>query len=351
LKAVGLRGGAEFFDAQMDDARLCIEVLQTATQHGATVANYVEALAFETPQRVRVLDRLDGRERTIRANQVLNATGPWVDTVRRLAGDDSGPLLQPTKGVHLIAPARGLPAAFLLLHPADGRVLFVIPWLGKTLIGTTDTECESSPDQLIVTPADLTYLLDGHNHYFTPALTEAEVMNSFVGVRPLIRSRPGDPSALSREFHLSEAPSGLLTAAGGKYTTYRQMAEDITAVVVRRLGMKRRCRTRDYRLDGTPQTPWPVFAARAVRQLTGWGLSELTARHLVRRYGRRAEDVAAPGQRDPALWQPIVTGEPDVRAELVYQQQEEMAVLPGDFLLRRTRLGLFRPELLECRVR
>src|SRR5262245_49350145 len=267
LRPEGLRGGAEYFDAQMDDARLCLEVPRTAALHGATVINYVEAVAFERSG-VRALDHRGGREFTIAAKQVLNATGPWGDTVRRLAGDASGSLLQPTKGVHLIAAERGLSAAFLLLHPADGRVFFVIPWLGKTLLGTTDTTCDDSPDELAVLPAEVEYLLAGFNHYFTPPLSAPRVFGSFAGLRPLIRARTGEPSDLSREFQIHTSPSGLLTVAGGKYTTYRHMAEVITDTVVRRLGLSRRCRTRSFRLDGAPQEPWEQFAIRTVASLT-----------------------------------------------------------------------------------
>src|SRR5205823_302101 len=135
----GLCGGAEYFDAQMDDARLCLEVLQTAAAHGAKLANYIEAVDFEKQggllTGVRAQDRITGRELAIRARHILNATGPWVDGVCRLAGDESGPHLQPTKGSHIVVPSQGpKAAAFLLLHPADGRVFFVLPWLGKTLI-------------------------------------------------------------------------------------------------------------------------------------------------------------------------------------------------------------------------
>jgi glycerol-3-phosphate dehydrogenase len=352
LRGSGLVGGAEFSDAQMDDARLCVEVVRTAALHGALATNYVEAVGFEkTAGRitgVQAVDRLGGAAIAIRARQVLNATDPWGDAVRRLAGEESGPLLHPTKGVHLVAPGRDLPAAFLLLHPADGRVFFVIPWLGKTLIGTTDTECDDSPDQLKITPADIDYLLEGHNHYFAPGLKADELLSQFVGLRPLLRSRPGDPSALSREFHLSASPSGLLSVAGGKYTTYRHMAEVITDAVARRLGVRRRCRTRALPLDGTPRGDWPTFVAAEVRRLgVVYGLDEDAARHLVGRYGRRAEDVVGLGQDQPELWQPIVVGEPDLRAELVYQRRREMAQEPADFLLRRTRLGLFHPQVLE----
>jgi glycerol-3-phosphate dehydrogenase len=352
LRQNGLRGGAEYFDAQMDDARLCLEVLRTAALHGAIVVNYVEAIAFEQSggmiDGVRALDHRSGREFSIRAKQVLNATGPWGDAVRRLAGDESGPLLRPTKGVHLVTANRGLEAAFLLLHPADGRVFFVIPWMNKTLVGTTDTACDDSPDELRVLPEDVEYLLAGFNHYFSPRLTTADVLNCFVGSRPLIRARPGEPSDLSREFQLHTSPSGLLTAAGGKYTTYRHMAEIITDAVVRRLGLSRPCRTRVFRLDGAPERAWSRFEKTAIASLRSQHrLDEESARHLVQRYGRRAVEVADYLLRDPTLTRPVMAGEPDLLAEFAYQRDHEMAQTAADFLLRRTRLGLFHPELLQ----
>lgn len=351
LQTGGLQGGAAYFDAQMDDARLCLEVLRTAALHGAVLANYVEAIAFDraggTIRGVRAVDRHSGRELTISAKLVLNATGPWGDAVRRLAGDDGEPLLQPTKGVHLILPSRGFSSAFLLLHPADGRVFFVLPFYNKMLLGTTDTVCEDSPDKLSATPEDIDYLLAGFNHYFAPSASPFDVMNSFAGLRPLIRARPGQPSDLSREFHLHSSPTGLLTAAGGKYTTYRSMAETITDTVVRRLGLSRRCRTRFFRLDGAPRQPWPAFRASTIQSLTSsCPLGEATAAHLASRYGRRAVEVADYVRRDPALGRCVVDGEPDIFAEFAYQRDHEMALTPADFLLRRTRLGLFHPELL-----
>lgn len=352
LRAPGLTGGASYFDAQMDDARLCLEVVRTAALRGACVANYVEAIAFEQSSGaitgVRAVDRVGGAELAIRARQIVNATGPWVDHVCRLAGDHAGPQLRPTKGVHLVAPDRGLTCAFLLLHPADGRVFFVIPWLGKTLIGTTDTIWDQSPDSVVVTDEDVDYLLAGHNHYFAPSLERGDILNTFAGLRPLIRARPGEPSSLSREFQLIWSRSGLLSAAGGKYTTYRRMAEVITDAVLRRLGRRQRCRTRRFPLDGAPRKSWEEFEPTALLAICSrYGLDQTSARHLVCRYGRRASDVAAYLARDPALAKPVLPGEPDLRVEFPYQKDHEMAIYPADHLLRRTRLGLFRPESLS----
>jgi glycerol-3-phosphate dehydrogenase len=360
LSTQGLLGGADYADAQMDDARLCIEVVRTAVRQGARAANYVEAVAFERQDGritgVRAVDRVGGADFVIRARLVLNAAGPWVDAVCRLAGDPSGPHLRPTKGVHLILPDLGLRAAFLLLHPEDGRVFFVIPWCPvgppgsdstRTLVGTTDTECDGSPDALTVTPEEIDYLLAGLHHHLALDLGAGDVISAFAGLRPLIRARPGAPSALTREFRVFESPSGLLSVAGGKYTTYRHMAEVITDEVARRLGPRRRCRTRHFHLDGAPDVPWDQFVPAEVAFLRrGHGLAEASAWHLVRRYGARCRDVAAYLERDPGLARPVVAGEPELQAEFAYQRDHEMALYPADHLLRRTRLGLFRPELL-----
>jgi glycerol-3-phosphate dehydrogenase len=351
LRAGGLLGGAEFFDAQMDDARLCIEVLRTAARQGARLANYVEAVGFERGGGgvcgVRARDRLGGGELVVRARLVVNATGPWGDAVRRLAGEDDGPHLRPTKGAHVVAPGRGHGAGFLLLHPADGRVFFVLPWQGKTLLGTTDTEFDGPPEAAAVTPADVAYLLEGHNAYLDPPLAAGDLLGSFAGVRPLLRDRPGESSARSREFRLSVGPSGLLSVAGGKYTTYRHMAEVVTDLACEWLGVRRRGRTRGFPLDGAPAMAWEKFRPQAAARLEkGYGLGEQEAEHLVDRYGRRAGDVAAYAGRDPALRARAAAGEPDLRAEFAWQREHEMAVAPADFLLRRTHLGLSRPALL-----
>jgi glycerol-3-phosphate dehydrogenase len=355
LRPARLTGGAEYFDARMDDARLALEVLRTAWVHGAHVANYAEAVTVERRGdsfSVTLRDRSPprpGATLTVRARQVLNAAGPWVDRVRQLAGETGPALLEPTKGVHLVlaVPGGPPPAAFLLLHPADGRVFFAIPWHGRVLLGTTDTFTDEPPDRLTVTPAEEAYLLDGYNHHFDPALSAEAVCGRFAGLRPLLRAEKGGPSARSREWRLFEGPSGVLSAAGGKYTTYRSMAEAVTDRVAGRLGVTRPCRTARHRLDGAPEYAWESFAAAEPVALARDGLELELARHLVNRYGRRARDVAAVVRREPGGSRPVVAGEPDVRGEWAYQRESELALCPADHLLRRTRLGLCHPELLR----
>ncbi len=355
-----LLGGAEYYDAQMDDARLCLSVVRTAALQGARVANYVQAVAFEKRKgkivSVHARDRVTGAEFDIRARQVLNATGPWTDEVARLAGDAAEPLLLPTKGVHLIVSRRDLDGALLLLHPADGRVFFVIPWMEKTLIGTTDTITEESPDSLSVTPAEIDCLLEGYNRYFTTTLQSSDVLGTFAGLRPLMRSGRGKPSSLSREYRIVQSPSGLISVAGGKYTTYRRMAEVITDTVSRRLGRRGPCRTSTFPIDGA----LPVSQASGVSNDPGSciireiealrriynSLDEQTAQHLVMRYGSRAPNVAAYCLSDPKSSTRIVPDAQDLRGELAYQRDQEMTIYPADFALRRTRLGLFHPEII-----
>jgi glycerol-3-phosphate dehydrogenase len=387
LRSEGLLGGAEYFDAQMDDARLCLAVIATAARQGAGVANYVKAVTFEkrhgTIAGVRAHDQIGNSEFLIQARQVLNATGPWVDRVARMAeeslapaptltpaltptpvlleakgagaivgagvrtGVETQPLLQPTKGVHILVAERPNKGALLLLHPADGRVFFVIPWMHKTLIGTTDTLTDESPDSLTVTAAEIAYLLEGFNRYFNPPLHEEDVLGSFAGLRPLMRSRPGQPSSLSREYRVVESPSGLISVAGGKYTTFRRMAEVITDTITRRLGRRAPCQTQTTRLDGAlpPGDQAIVKESEDLRQRFQ-ALDEAKAAHLVSRYGSRAHEVAAYVDRDPKSRERIVPGEPDLYGELGYQRDHEMAIRPPDYYLRRTRLALTNRELL-----
>jgi glycerol-3-phosphate dehydrogenase len=345
LKSAGLLGGAEYFDAQMDDARLCLEVVMTAAEHGARVANYVEAIGFERVNGVirtaRVRDRISQAEGVIHGQQILNATGPWVDAVEKLAGATEVARLQPTKGVHIIVPDIGLKCAFLLLHPADGRVFFVIPWMRRTLIGTTDDFCSASPDQLTVTSSEEEYLLAGHNYYFGLPIRQAEILGRFAGLRPLLKARPNDPSARSREFALWDGPAGMISVAGGKFTTYRSMAEAITFVLTYQRGAHSRCRTRYLALTGAPVEPWPVFQTRELAALTSRGVSRETAIHLMDRYGRHARDVAKVALEIPRGLEPVLHGEPEIIGEVEYQQRHEMAMRPEDHWRRRTRLGMY----------
>ena len=343
-----LQGAALYYDAQADDARLVIATIRSAAQAGALVANYAEVAALLKPDgRVggaTVRDCLTGITTTVRALVVVNATGPWVDRVRRL--DDAGAelLLRPTKGAHVAVPRKrlGHTRAVTLTSPIDGRVMFVLPWGDLSYIGTTDTDEHASPDEVRATAHDVVYLLRSANAFFPHArLSPADVIASWAGLRPLLRPlRDVAPSAASREHRVVESPSGLLTIAGGKLTTYRVMARDLVDRVAARLS----------ELDGRPRAarvptdrlPLPggetADLEGLVKAAVARGASEGTARHLVGAYGSESAAVLNLVDHDRALGRPIVAGRAALWAEVAHAVEREMAVRLSDVLVRRLHL-------------
>jgi glycerol-3-phosphate dehydrogenase len=355
LRSDGLKDGFEFFDAQMDDARLCLEVVLTAMAAGAAVANYVEAVEIRHDRSghacgCEAVDQLTGESFGITARRVVNAAGPWLDEVNRIDDGAAPARLAPTKGVHIVLPSVGLTAGLLVTHPADGRVMFVLPWMNRTLVGTTDTFCDNRPDDIAADDDDVDYLLTAANYYFGQRFTRPDVLATMAGLRPLLHRNSKDPSAVSREFSIFRSKSGLWSIAGGKYTTYRSMAEALVDRVVTDLGESApgtECRTAEHRLIGCPAEEWEAFRQRTPRELANrFRLDEPVAAHLVDRYGCQAITLLDEFANKASSRQPIVAGEPDIRAELQFQAAHEMAIRPADHLLRRTRLGLFHPELL-----
>ncbi len=348
LRDKELKGAALYYDAQTDDARLVIATMRSAAQAGALVANYAEATALLKPDgRVggaTVRDGLTGQASTIRALVVVNAAGPWVDRVRSLDDAGADPLLRPTKGVHVAVPRKriGHTRAVTLTSPIDGRVMFVLPWDDLSYIGTTDSDDDASPDEVRATADDVVYLLRSANAFFPHArLSSADVVASWAGLRPLLRPpRDVTASAASREHRVVESPSGLVTIAGGKLTTYRVMARDVVDRVAARL--------RD--LDGRPRAPrvptdrLPLPGGETadleglVKAAMDRGASDRTARHLVARYGSEAAAVLNLVDRDRALGRPIVAGRPALWAELAHAVEREMAVRLSDVLVRRLHL-------------
>jgi len=311
LRERGLVGAAVYYDAQTDDARLVLAAIRGAAQAGALVANYTEVTSLVRPDgRVRgamVRDALTGEARTVRALIVVNATGPWVDALRRLDDPQAPPLLRLTKGAHVaVARARiGNTHAVTLTSPIDGRVMFVLPWGDLSYVGTTDTDDVASPDDVRASGSDVVYLLRSANAFFPQArLAPHDVICSWAGLRPLLApGREVAASAVSREHRIVESASGLITIAGGKLTTFRVMGRDMVDRVARRL----------HELDGRPiprrpptdRVPLPggetadldvlVEAARARE------VPEPTARHLVQAYGSEAAAVLNLVERDRAL--------------------------------------------------
>lgn len=348
LRDKGLVGAALYYDAQVDDARLVLATMRAAARAGALVANYAEVTSLLKPDgRVRgavVRDVLSGQTFTIRANIVVNATGPWSDEMRRLDDPQGGTLLRPTKGAHAAVPRRRIANehAVTLFSPIDGRVMFVLPWGDLSYIGTTDTDADASPEIPGVTAADVTYLLRSANAAFPDAhLTSKDVVSVWAGLRPLLREdKQTSPSGVSREHQILESPHGLITIAGGKLTTYRVMARDVVDRVARRL----------HELDGRPRAaraatdrlPLPGGEAADLQVLVeaarARGASDRTAQHLVAFYGSEAAAVLNFVDRDRGLGEPIVSGRPEIWAEVTYAIEREMAVRLQDVLIRRLHL-------------
>ena len=354
LRSEGLAGAGVYWDYRTDDARLVLENVLSAADEGAVALSYAEVIAFvQAAGRItgaRVRNCLDGATVDVRARSVVNAAGPWVDRVAALDGA-SRPRLRLTKGVHVVVPrARiGHRAAIVLHAVQDRRVMFVIPWGEHTLVGTTDTDHPGGPDvPPSVDAADIRYLLETVNHYFPAARLDAgDVVSAFAGLRPLIAPADGaaiSPSSVSREEEIFVSPSGLVSIAGGKLTTYRLVAASVVDRVLdqlRRAGDRRRfapSRTGRVPLPGGRGMPAELAVAALSRD--GHGLSPAVVGHLADRYGSRLEEVLGLVARDGGLAGPIVAGLPDPRAEVVEAVEREWAVTLEDVLRRRTQVSL-----------
>jgi glycerol-3-phosphate dehydrogenase len=358
LRRDGLRGAGEYWDCWTNDARLVLETMLSAVEAGAVALSYAEVVGFEKDAGrivgVRLRDAMDGTALTVRGRVVVNAAGPWVDRVRALDDAAAPPRLRLTKGVHVVVErARiGHEAALVLQALRDRRVMFVIPWGGHSLVGTTDTDHAGGPETLpTVEPSDVGYLLETVNHYFPhAALAPGDVVSAFAGLRPLVAPPPGTrekPSEVSREEDIFTSAAGLVTICGGKLTTHRLIAAKVVDRVVSALrsgGGRRRfgaSPTAGRPLPGGTVAPETLADDLAARDGHGMGLAVL--RHLAGRYGRRVADVLGAVARDHTLAAPILPGLPDPRAEVVTAVEHEWAVTLEDVLRRRTQVALFDP--------
>jgi glycerol-3-phosphate dehydrogenase len=346
LRERGLRGGARYYDAQCDDVRLTLANVRSAREHGALTVNYARLEQLELADgRVRggrVTDVLLRESFTIRASMVVNATGPWSDGLRGLAG--APPLLRPTKGTHIVVPRDrlGHHEAFTLSSPIDGRIMFIVPWGDLSYVGTTDTDWDLDADSVAADASDVVYLLRSANAFFPGARLQPEdVISAWAGLRPLLK--PADarsPSAVSREHRIDEGPGGLISVLGGKLTTYRSMAEETVDLVLQRLSgldgrpANARCRTHLEALPGGEVRDLAVIIQDAMRE----GVSRELAERLTRLYGSETPAIVRLARMDPTLASPVVPGYPAIRAELVHSLRREMAVTLCDLLIRRTHL-------------
>jgi glycerol-3-phosphate dehydrogenase len=262
LLAEKLQGAAVYTEYITDDARLTLETVKSAKRHGALIASYAPVIGLANggsagrSLRIRVRDELDGSERSLAAAVVVNAAGPWVDAVRRLGGE-AAPRMRLTKGIHLVVPRDRLPVGeIVVMRALDRRMVFAVPLRDFVWIGTTDTETGAAVERPEILRSDVDYLLEATNRTWPrAAIGDHDVLGAWAGVRPLIHQEGKAPSEISRRDEVTEEPNGMLTIAGGKLTTYRQMAERVVDMAVARLGGPAEpCRTAEIPLveEGSP---------------------------------------------------------------------------------------------------
>jgi glycerol-3-phosphate dehydrogenase len=326
LEREGLRGGTVYHDGQFDDARLAVNLAQTAAEHGATVANYVEVVelrkvgGFVTG--VVAVDAETGRAYELRARVVVNATGAFSDAVRRLDDSSSPPIIRPSQGVHIVLAKDFLPGdeAVMVPHTSDGRIIFMIPWYGRVVVGTTDTPVDAAVAEPVATEAEIDFLLETSARYLSHDPTRADIRAVFVGIRPLVRGVGEEgTAALSREHTIAVSEAGLVTIAGGKWTTYRKMAEDTVDVAADLAQLpERACATKFLRIHGHvdgvgERTPFAEYGSDAS------ALSQLVA-----------SDASFAERIHPAFEARV--------GQVVWAARHEMARTVDDVLARRTRM-------------
>lgn len=331
----GLRGAAAYFDAQAAlPERLCLENVLDARAHGALTFNYAAvAGSLATGPRVtgvRVGDRLGGGEVDIPARLVVNAAGPWLDRVARCLTPAPAPRVRTTMGIHLAFP-KITDRALALISPVDRRLVFAIPWLDHTLVGTTDTDTDRDPAQVRASAADVDYLLRSVRPYL-PAIEARDIRFATTGVRALAMDE-GRPSSVSR-LHRIDAGAragtpGLISIVGGKLTGYRAIAEEAVDLVCRTLGVRARCTTADEPLPGAAVRPgdWPSAVAPDTRL------------HLETLYGTRGAEVAQLAAADRSLGARLGPGSPAIAAQVTFAVRHEQAVRLADVMYRRTTLA------------
>lgn len=351
LNPEGLVGSVAYADGQFDDARYNVALVETFTRAGGHALNYTRVSGFlrDSTSRisgVTVQDQLNGSAFTVRAPATVNATGPLSDSVRQLATPGLKKRMRPSKGAHILLPLDLFPTEDALLIPKteDGRVLFAIPWGGRLLVGTTDEEV--SPDaELVVTSADVDYMLRHLNQYVARPITPADIVSGFAGARPLVGSDgSSDTKKLARDDVIEVDPaSGLISIMGGKWTTHRAMAEDTIHTAQHVLGLPQtESKSRNHILyggEGFTDDYWKGLCREHP-------ISEGTARHLAAKFGTASQKVLELTTDNPDLLQTILPGGRAIRVEVVYAVRYEMAVTIEDVLARR--LGMQFYSWSDC---
>lgn len=328
LETDGLLNGVVYHDAQFDDSRLGINLASTATALGATVINYMKVTGLLKKDGlitgVKAQDAESGATREILGHSVINATGVFVDNVLLQDNPNAKPIVSPSQGIHMVLPKKFLPGNSAVMVPktADGRVLFTVPWHDCVVVGTTDTPMHEKDISLEprALPEEIDFVLQHARHYLSKDPDASDVLSVFAGLRPLIRHGDSDnTAALSRDHSILISDSGLITIAGGKWTTYRKMAEDVITQAEIVAGFDPRpCKTTHL-------------------QIHGWTERTLSKHPSLAVYGSDATRIEALIEEDPSLAEPIHANLTPLKAEVVHAARREMARTVEDVLARRTR--------------
>ncbi len=347
-----LKAGALYIEYRTDDSRLVIETIKEAVNRGATCINYMNCEGFEYDngkiKSAKAKDIFTGKEINIKADYIINATGPWVDEIREMDNSLKGKRLHLTKGVHLVFNYETLPLKQSMYFDAPGgRMVFAIPRDGCTYLGTTDTNYTDQKNRPQVTQDDVDYLLKAANGMFANRkLSQSDIVSSWAGLRPLIHEDGKSPSELSRKDEIFESPSGLLSIAGGKLTGYRKMSERITNLVMARIVEYKvlpfkACETKHIPLAGgfTSSAEVESFTQKLFNEAKQLNYTQAGIQKLVQRYGKKAQEVV---NNAYTISQQIEKRETaPLLAEIDYGIQNEMVCMPADFFIRRTGMLYF----------
>jgi glycerol-3-phosphate dehydrogenase len=346
LSATNLAGSVLYTDGQFDDARYNLALIQSFTDAGGTAGNYLRLVSFERDAGGKLTTAMIEDQRSkerlfLRARLFVNATGPFSDCIRTLARPDAAPRLVLSRGVHILLPLSSPHESVALLIPLteDGRVIFAIPWLGRLLVGTTDQEVADNREAA-VSREEAEYLLRHLNRYLREPRSLNEIVAAFSGVRPLVRhAQAQQTKRLIRDHEVEvDTQSGLISVLGGKWTTYRAMAEDAINHVQRLLPQPvTPSRTAHHPLPGAERYSRQYAAELSARH----GISIDQAQHLAHKFGTLADEVCVIAQRDSALRRRVVDGFPAIEAEIAYSIRCEMAATIEDVLARRLGLQFF----------
>ncbi|KNC77028.1 hypothetical protein SARC_10500 [Sphaeroforma arctica JP610] len=345
-----LCGAIVYYDGQMDDARMNLAIATTAVRAGATVANYTEVLKLEKDANGKITgaiakDLETGEEFRIQAKSIINAAGPFVDALRSMDTPDVPKIVAPSSGVHVTLPDFYSPQDMGLIVPKteDGRVVFMLPWQGHTIAGTTDTACDLTMEPK-GSEEEVAFILKAIKDYLTVDVRKEDLLSVWSGIRPLA----SDPSAgntenISRDHVVFADASGLVTITGGKWTTYRLMAEDAVNKAIEQCNLvtPRECQTANIKLTGAvgykPTTFTEIAQSYTVPHRPGH-IDTQVAKHLATAYGTKSFEVTKIAE-DRKLGQRLVRGHPYIEAEVVFSVKDEMCRTISDFIARRTRLA------------